>query len=252
MSINRIVMIFSIIIMLSIIVILKTDSSDAILVSEDYEYYRISQMPETRYFEKYAELSAPDKTVIVYPILTQSAYEWGGFHDFYAGYCEICTTVKIDEFYTPIFSVGSTSFRILEFLGYDVIDDIDIDKDPTILNNYNSIILLHNEFVTQNEFLAITSHPNVIYLYPGSFNSQVKINYDDKLMILERGPSFPQSNIKSGFDWKYDNSDISENTTCGGWEFYKIDNGYMLNCTPEYLISHSDELLRELKRLSQL
>jgi len=165
MPINRTVMIFSMIIMLSIIVILKTGSSDAIHMSEDYEYYRISQMPETRYFEKYEELSAPVKTVVVYPILTQTAYSWGGIHDFYSGYCETCTTVKIDEFYDPIFSVGSKSFRILEFLGYDVIDDIDIDNDPKILNKYNLVVLLHNEFVTQNEFLAITSHPNVVYLF---------------------------------------------------------------------------------------
>lgn len=252
MPINRTVMIFSMIIMLSIIVILKTGSSDAIHMSEDYEYYRISQMPETRYFEKYEELSAPVKTVVVYPILTQTAYSWGGIHDFYSGYCETCTTVKIDEFYDPIFSVGSKSFRILEFLGYDVIDDIDIDKDPKILNKYNLVVLLHNEFVTQNEFLAITSHPNVVYLYPGSFNSKVKINYEDKSMVLEQGPSFPQSDIKSGFDWKHDNSDISDNISCDGWEFYKIDNGYMLNCTPEYLIQNSDELLRELKQLGEL
>ncbi len=252
MPISRTVMIFSMIIMLSIIVILQTGSSDAIPVSEDYEYYLISQMPETRYFEKYDELSAPAKTVVVYPILTQTAYSWDGIHDFYMGYCDTCTTIKIDEFYAPIFSTGSKIFRILEFLGYDVIDDIDIDKDPNILNKYNSVVLLHNEFVTQNEFLAITSHPNVIYLYPGSFNSKVKINYEDKSMILERGPSFPQLDVKSGFDWKYDNSDISDNTSCDDWKFSKIDNGYMLNCTPEYLIQETDELLKELKQLGEL
>lgn len=238
--------------MVSIIVILKTGSSDGINVSEDYEYYRISQMPETRYFEHYDELSTPAKTVVVYPILTQTAYSWDGIHDFYSGYCETCTIVEISESYEPIFSVGSKSFRILEFLGYDIIDDIDIDKDPKILNKYNTVVLLHNEFVTQKEFLAITSHPNVIYLYPGSFNSKVKINYEDKLMILERGPSFPQLDIKSGFDWEYDNSNMSDNMSCNNWEFYKINNGYMLNCTPEYLIQNSYELLRELKQLAEL
>jgi len=236
--------------MLSIIVIFKTGSSDAANLSEDYSTYRISQMPETRYFEQYAELSTPGNTVVVYPILTQTAYSWGGMHDFYSGYCETCTIVEIDKFYDPIFSIGAKSFRILEFLGYDVIDDIDIDKNPQILNRYDSVILLHNEFVTENEFLAITSHPNVIYLYPGSFNSKVKINYNDQLMILEKGPSFPQSNVKNGFDWKHDNYNMIENTSCADWKFYKIDNGYMLNCTPEYLVQYSDDLLRELKQLA--
>ncbi|QLH07967.1 hypothetical protein C5F50_07190 [Nitrosopumilus ureiphilus] len=250
MLIQKVLMVFSMVIMLSIIIVLKTGSSDAINVSEDYDYYRISQMPETQFFEQYEELSAPVKTVVVYPILTQSAYSWGGIHDFYSGYCETCYVVNIDEFYDPIFSVGAKSFRILEFLGYDVIDDIDIDQDPQILNKYNSVILLHNEFVTQNEFLAITSHPSVVYLYPGIFNSKVKINYDEKSMTLEKGPSFPHSDIKNGFDWVYDNFDMYDNTTCADWEFYKIDNGYMLNCTPEYAIQNSDEMLREIKRLA--
>jgi len=136
--------------------------------------------------------------------------------------------------------------------GYDIIDDISIDKDPNILKKYNSVILLHNEFVTQNEFFAITTHPNVIYLYPGVFNSKVKINYEEQSMILERGPSFPQSDIKNGFDWSYNNSNMSENTNCEKWSFQMIYHGYMLNCTPEYLIQDSDELLKEIKRLSEL
>ena len=238
-------------IMLFIIILLKTDSSDALYLSDDDQYYRISQMPETRYFEQYEELSASEKTVVVYPILTQTAYSWDGIHDFYSGYCETCTTVSINEYYDPIFSVGAKSFRILEFLGYDVIDDIDIDKNPNILNQYDTIVLLHNEFVTQNEFSAIISHPNVIYLYPGSFSSKVSMNYDDYSMTLKRGPSFPHSEIKNGFDWQYDNSEFSNDTVCQEWNFYKIDNGHMLNCTPEFIIQDADRLLKELKLLSK-
>lgn len=92
----------------------------------------------------------------------------------------------------------------------------------------------------------------MIYLYPGALNSKVKINYEDQTMTLERGPSFPQSEIKNGFDWIYDNSDISENNTCDNWTFEMIYHGYMLNCTPEYLIQDSEELLKEIKRLSEL
>jgi hypothetical protein len=239
------------IIMLSTIVIFKTGTSSAIGVP-DNEYYRISQMPETRYYDHYESLSMPEKTAVVYPILTQTAYSWGGIHDFFTGYCKTCNIVKIDDSYDPIFSVGAKSFRILEFLGYDVIDDIDIDKDPEILKKYDSIVLLHNEFVTQKEFSAIRSHPNVIYLYPGTFISKVKIDYTNDLMILERGPSYPHSGIKNGFDWEFDNSFISNDLTCGDWDFYKIDNGYMLNCTPEYLIEDNYELLRELKQLVEL
>ena len=235
--------------MLSVITILKTGSSDAINTTNDFDEYRISQMPETRFFEQYEELSAPEKTAVVYPILTQTAYAWGGIHDFYLGRCDSCSEVKIDEFYDPIFSVGAKSFRILEFLGYNVIDDIDIDKNPEILSNFKSVVILHNEFVTEKEFLAITSHPNTVYMYPGALNSKVKVNYKNETMILERGPSFPKSDVINGFDWKYDNSNISNNTTCEKWKFYKINNGHMLNCTPEDIIQNNDKILKELKRL---
>jgi|UPI00026CE219 hypothetical protein len=249
---NRKIMLSLILIMLSVIIIIKTEYSNAVNVSDDFEQYGISQMPETRYFDQYSELSAPSNTVVVYPILTQTAYEWNSIHDFYTRNCDACITVKIDKEYDPIYSTGANSFRILEFLGYDVIDDVSIDKDPNILKKYNTVILLHSEFVTQNEFFAITNHPNVIYLYPGALNSKVKINYEDQTMTLERGPSFPQSEIKNGFDWIYDNSDISENNTCDNWTFEMIYHGYMLNCTPEYLIQDSEELLKEIKRLSEL
>lgn len=249
MAIPKKIMIFSMILMLFSIGIITIDTSNA---TPENDEYRISLMPETRYFEQYAELSAPENTVVIYPILTQSAYGWDSIHDFYLGRCDTCNVVKIDEYYDPIFSVGAKSFRILEFLGYDVIDDVEIDKNPDILKKYDSVILLHNEFVTENEFLAITSHSNVIHLYPGAFNSKVSINYFDNSMVLERGPAYPQSNIKNGFDWKFDNSDISDDITCENWEFYKIENGYMLNCTPEFLIQNNDAFLKKLKELATI
>ena len=66
-------MVCGMIIMLSVIIILKITSSPVIAVSEN-EYYRISQMPETRYYEHYETLSMPEKKAVVYPILTQTAY----------------------------------------------------------------------------------------------------------------------------------------------------------------------------------
>ena len=244
-------MISSMIVMLLSIIVITIETSNATVAENDDEY-RISQMPETKYFEQYAELVAPQNSVVIYPILTQSAYQWGGIHDFYLGRCDTCDVVKIDEYYDPIFSVGAKSFRILEFLGYDVLDDVDVDMNPNILKKYDSVVLLHNEFVTENEFLALTSHPNVIHLYPGAFNSKVIINYFDDTLILERGPAYPQSDIKSGFDWKFDNSDITDNATCENWDFYKIDNGYMLNCTPEFLIQNNDGFLKKLKLLATI
>jgi len=251
MKVPKKIMIFSMIFMLLSIIVITIGSSEATIVPKNIEY-RISQMPETRYFDQYEELSAPQNSVVIYPILTQSAYGWGGIHDFNMGRCDTCNVVTIDEYFDPIFSVGAKSFRVLEFLGYDVIDDVDIDRNPEILNDYDSVILLHNEYVTENEFLAINSHSKVIHMYPGALDYKVIVNYFDDSMVLERGPGYPTSDVKNGFDWKFDNSDIFVNTTCENWEFYEIENGHMLNCTPEFLIQNNDELLKKLKQLATI
>ena len=38
--------------------------------------------------------------------------------------------------------------RVLETLGYKTITDIDLDKNPNILKEFDTVILLHNEYVT--------------------------------------------------------------------------------------------------------
>ncbi len=111
---------------------------------------------------------------------------------------------------------------------------------------------MHNQFVTENEFLAIMSHPNVIYLYPGALDSKVRINYEDNTMLLERGPAFPDLDTISGFDWKHNNSEMTNNTICENWEFYQITNGHMLNCTPEDVIQYKDNILKKIKQLAEV
>ena len=34
-------------------------------------------------------------------------------------------------------------------MDYDIIDDIVIDKNPSILEEYDKVIMLHNEYVTR-------------------------------------------------------------------------------------------------------
>jgi hypothetical protein len=212
--------------------------------------YNESKMPELRYYQNYNELTADAKTAVVYPIFTQGAYEWGGIHDYYAGYCDSCLNSHIPTTYEKTFSASGNGFRILEFLGYQVIDDIDVDKNPQILAQFDKVILLHNEFVTKKEFEAITSHPKVIYLYPNSLSSEVVVDYSKNKITLIRGPSFPHSGVKNGFDWEYDNSQFFSDWDCNSWKFYPIKKGYMLNCYPEtFLPNDGYELLKTLKSL---
>ena len=225
-------------------------SFDSFNLSSNNDYQSASKMSETNFYKNYEQLKASDSTLVIYPIFTQSAYEWGGIHDYYTGYCESCTSTEIQNFYADLYSSSATAFKILEFLGYEIIDDIEVDKNPSILSNYDKIILLHNEFVTMNEFNAITSHPNVIYLYPNTLSSMIEADYVSNSITLIRGPGYPTSDISNGFDWEHDNSEFLNDWECNNWEFYPISNGYMLNCYPElFLKNDGSDLLLKLKQL---
>jgi hypothetical protein len=137
--------------------------------------------------------------------------------------------------------------KVLKSLGYQTITDIDIDKNPAILKKYDKIILLHNEYVTQREFDAITNHPHVIYLYPNSLYAKVSINYWNDTVTLVRGHGYPDKTIRNGFDWKYDNSKFEYDRECNSWHFDEITNGIMLNCYPEGRLDYDLQLLKALK-----
>jgi hypothetical protein len=220
------------------------------VVAQDSSNYNESKMPELRYFNDYNSLMANAKTVVVYPIFTQSAYEWQGIHDHYAGYCDSCLSAQIQTTYAKTYAASGNGFRILEFLGYQVIDDIDIDKNPQILDKFDKVILLHNEFVTKKEFEAIMSHPKIVYLYPNALRSEIVADYEKNIITLIRGPSYPDSSIKNGFDWEHDNTQFFADWECHSWNFYQVENGYMLNCYPEtFLPNDGYELLKMLKSL---
>jgi hypothetical protein len=218
--------------------------------SDSFSKYRASKMPELDYYYDYESLRPTTKAVVVYPIFTQSAYEWEGIHDYYAGYCDSCLSAPIQKYYEKTFASSGNGYRILEFLGYEVIDDIDIDKNPAILEKYDKVILLHNEFVTRAEFEAITQHPNVIYLYPHALTSEIQADYSTNTISLIRGPGFPDENVVNGFDWEFDNSEFFDDWSCVNWKFYEINNGYMLNCYPETELPHyGHSILKTIKTL---
>ena len=140
--------------------------------------------------------------------------------------------------------------RVLETLGYKTITDIDLDKNPNILKEFDTVILLHNEYVTQSMFNAIINHPHVIYLYPNALYAEIEVDYKNNEITLIRGHGYPESTIGNGFDWEYENTHPYEyDENCFDWEFYRIPNGEMLNCYPEKVLISNIELLKEIKNL---
>jgi len=202
--------------------------------------------------QEYNELrySNKENAVVIFPIFTGFAYEENGFYDYYNGNCdESCLTVKIDDELPLHYSSSEQGFILLQLLEYPYLTDIEVSKNPGILKNYDKIIMLHNEYVTQNEFNAITSHPNVIYLYPNAMMAKVEFDQEANTITLIRGHYYPEKHIKNGFDWEFDNTHPYEyDTDCIGWEFYEIDNGHMLNCYPENVITEKLDIIRTMKK----
>lgn len=189
-----------------------------------------------------------EKAVVIYPLFTQVAYSAEGFYNYYRGTCDKkCLTVKFDPFIiTPNYNTGKNSYEKLLQLGYPVITDMYVDEHPDILNQYDKLIILHEEYTTEKVFHIISNHKNVIYLYPNAFYGKVSINYINNTISLIQGHGYVING--SGFDWKYDNTHPDEfNTSCKDWKFKSIANGTQLDCYPIFLVQHDRNLLKYIK-----
>jgi len=83
---------------------------------DEFSTYHGSKLPELEYYDDYEALRSDSNTVVIYPIFTQSAYDWGGIHYFLKGTCETCITSKIPDYYEKSYTSSANAFRILEFL----------------------------------------------------------------------------------------------------------------------------------------
>ena len=199
-------------------------------------------------YDKIGLLNQSQNSVVVYPIFTEAAYNKQGFYDYYNKKCDsTCLTVTIRYNFSGEYSASRAGFNSLRVLGYHYITDIDIDKNPEILKNYDKVILLHNEYVTKTEFDALSKHPKIIYLYPNSLYAKVTSDYNANTITLIRGHGYPDEEIRNGFDWKFDNSNFEYDNGCMNWKFYNVTNGMMLNCYPEYMIFKDELLLEKIK-----
>ena len=192
-----------------------------------------------------------DKPLVIIPTFTSSAYAPFGFYDYYNERCgEQCLTTKIISEDKLNYNSSANGVKILNLLGYDSISDLELHKNPNILNDYKKIIVLHNEYVSKIMFDALTLHKNVVFLYPNALYAEIEIDISNNQITLIRGHGFPTEDVDNGFDWEYDNTRPYEfDNECNDWEFYKIPNGFMLNCYPEQAIWQNSSMLKALKEL---
>ena len=191
----------------------------------------------------------PQKTLVVFPYFTSVAYHESGFYDYFTGKCNDCTTTKFGE-PTVEYTSSGIGHQALTLLGYFSTTDMEIDKNPSILQQFDKIIMLHNEYVTRAMFDAITSHPKVFYLYPNALYAEIEVNYTDQTITLIRGHGYPEPKIENGFDWKFDNTHPYEfDSECLDVQIYPIENGWMTNCYPENLFLQNTQQLFDLLKL---
>ena len=191
-------------------------------------------------YNKVAVWNDPQKTVVVYPYFTSAAYNEPGFYTYFRGECDDCTTAKLVQ---PAIQYTSSGIghQALTLLGYATITDIEIDRNPSILQQFDKVIMLHNEYVTRAMFDAITNHPNVIYLYPNALYAEIEVDYIDETITLIRGHNYPEPEIANGFDWEFENTHPYEyDSECLEMELYQIKNGWMTNCYPENFFMGND------------
>jgi len=204
-------------------------------------------------YNEVAVWNDPQKTVVVYPYFTSVAYTEPGFYTYYRGECNDCTTTKFAQ-PIPLYTSSGMGHQALTLLGYTSITDTEIDRNPSILQQFDKVIMLHNEYVTRTMFDAITNHPNVLYLYPNALYAEIEVNYIDETITLIRGHNYPEPEITNGFDWEFDNTHPYEfDSLCADMEFYRIENGWMTNCYPEnFFIQAHEGLFNLLKTIKDL
>lgn len=173
--------------------------------------------------------------LVIKPLLTANAYRDGGFYDYFQGKCdESCLSVQIDPDIEYTYDSSLRAIARFEVLGANIVDDYRVN--PEILKNYDRIILLHNEYVTQELFEAVQDHPNVIYMYPNALYGKVEII--DGVMKLVSGHGYNDKD--NGFDWQYDNTHPYESDNeCNDYNWIPVENGLQLNCYPENFLMNN-------------
>jgi len=185
--------------------------------------------------------------VVIYPVFTQKAYEKKGFYDYYNGTCGTCNVLSIKNLsINASYVEGLGGYDYLSQLHYGIITDIQVDQHPEILDSYDKIILLHNEYMTKTEFDAIKNHKNVIYLYPNAMYVEISVDYQKQTMSLVRGHGYPTKDILNGFDY-VTSSQHEYDLNCKNYKWESRPNGIQPTCWPEFLIKSDRSVLQVIK-----
>lgn len=198
-----------------------------------------------------------ENLLVITPRFTESAYGEHGFYNYYDHTCGMeCLTIPIQNGRPDRWgSYNLDTVQALSSLGYPMLDDVSLHKkllaNPDYLNQYDTIILLHSEYVTKELYQAITAHKHVIYLAPNALYAEIAYfdTDDGPRMSLVRGHGYPTKDISNGFGWKDDNSKEEYDIDCNIWKFRNVTNGEQLTCAPRMSNPAKIVILLKMKEL---
>lgn len=183
--------------------------------------------------------------LVVIPNLTANAYSSGGFYDYFEGRCgEECLTVQLDPTINHNYSSSSNAIIMLLDRGYDYVLDLHLVSNEDYLNKYDSIVILHNEYMTQEMFNSITSHPKVFYMYPNALYGEVEIEIIDSIPTMTLISGHGVNGKDNAFDWEHENTRPDEfDNECLTAQWNKVSNGWQLDCYPDNAIMTMDWII---------
>jgi len=177
--------------------------------------------------------------IVIDPLITANAYSENGFYDYFKGTCDTsCLTVKLNQTVSYSYTSSKNALEIFKRLNLPIMDDIKLSKNPDLLDDYETVIVLHSEYLTQELFDKLQEHRHVLYMYPNALYGKVTIDNDEITLI--RGHDV--QHVANGFDWKFDNTHYEEDGKCLNPHWLLIDNGFQLNCYPDDVIFDHPEL----------
>lgn len=213
------------------------------------------------------------RIAVIKPTFTAAAYQSGGFYSYFRGICSAkCLTIHLVSGHedhnsryhnrSPEHAItnnalmnyagSARSVEVLRTLGLQqgnpvhFITDEQLTEHPSILNTFDRVVILHNEYVSQAEFDAITHHPHVLYLYPNSLYALVSYNSLNQTVTLQKGHGL--GGVNDAFGWGPSKSTNDEyDRGCANLHFSKVENGDIINCYPEVVINQDKQLLNEIE-----
>ena len=233
----------SIVVLISILLISSSELNDAQDTSPEVVAPPLQDEP----ISIIDKLKFTDKSVLVVaPLLTANAYAEPGFYTYFRGECdESCISVQIDGKVPFRYTSSNNALVYFINLGIPIIDDYTASLNPEILDEYEKIIMLHNEYVTIEFYEAIINHPNVYFMYPNALYAEIDLT--DGVMTLIKGKGYPKDDpppTVNAFDWEFENTHPDEyDLECIDFKWKKIGNGYQLNCYPEVVIFEKTEIM---------